>query len=263
MENKIDRLFREKLGGMEMMPSTRGWEQISRGAVSRKSTMPWIRWAAAVFLLVMGIAYLFERGQRQAMPGVMLSEKAESASQIADSPPALAKAPEVEAPAAEVIESDKTPARKFRSHSDAVRIQAPAPTPTKALSSPEERAPQLQLAVAEPAEAGPIGEQATATGFIHENPDLRADAGEFNNAFESAEPLPIRIVYKKGRQPEPDRAGLGIMQRGMEKLTALTDDLKLSEEAREKLRNTKDDLLAFNVGRLINRKNNENNELEE
>ena len=261
MENKIDRLFREKLGGMEMMPSARGWEQISRGAVSRKSAMPWIRWSAAVFLLVLGIAYLFERGHRQAMPGSVLSETAESAPHITESSPAVAKAPEVEAPAAEVTETDKTPSRKFRAHADAVRI--PAPVPTKELSSPEERAPQLHLAEVEPAEAVSPVESVAVTGVTNENPDLRADAGEFNNAFESAEPLPIRIVYKKGRQPEPDRSGMGIMQRGMEKLTALTDELKLSEEARGKLRNTKDDVLAFNIGRLINRKNNENNELEE
>ena len=115
----------------------------------------------------------------------------------------------------------------------------------------------------EPAEAVSPVESAAVTGVTYENLDLRADTGEFNNAFETSEPLPIRIVYKRGRQPEPDRSGQGIMQRGMEKLTVLTDELKLSEEAREKLRNTKDDVLALNIGRLINRKNNENNDLEE
>lgn len=272
MENKIDRLFREKLGGLEMPPAPRSWEAISRGASERKTAVYWTRWAAAAaLLLTLGLGYVFERSLRRNEPDSRLSEAVESApAQEGQGGPAVTgklqnNLAEQEKNAAAVVPGQGEVQPRPR------QATAEKPGEVKPGKLGDESGVQSLLLTA----LIPVEDEAslavTGTAMTEEQvqqPEadavLLADNGTQPQADETAfEALPIRIVYKKGREPEPEPYDKGLTQRGMEKLTALTDELKLSEEAREKLRNTKEDLLAFNIRNLINRKNNENNELEE
>jgi hypothetical protein len=275
MENKIDRLFREKLGGMEVPPAPRNWEAISRGAARPKTAVHWARWAAAAaLLLTLGLGYVFERSMRRSEPaGGSLSEAVGSApAREGQGGPAtpgrpqdsLAQ-PENRAEAADPGQAAVQPGLRQVAVERSGDVK-PQPAPDMQ-DEPEAQSLLTALIPGEDEAADGASGMLIAADQVQQ-PDVAAaqlaDNGVQPEAAQTAfEALPIRIVYKKGLEPEPEPYDKGLMQRGMEKLTALTDELKLSEEAREKLRNTKEDLLAFNIRDLINRKNNENNELEE
>lgn len=272
MENKIDRLFWEKLGGMEVPPAPGSWEAINRGAAGQKNAVHWVRWAAAaVLLLTLGLGYLLDRTLRRSEP------ESSNLSAVVESAPARDGQGQ---PAAEGSrQNNQIQPEQITAVADPGlgegkpgprQAAAKMPVDVKPEEVHDEPEAQSLLTALIPVE-DEVSESVVGTA-VTEDQVPQPEAGAVLLADNGMQPqadatdfeaLPIRIVYKKGREPEPEPYDKGLTQRGMEKLTALTDELKLSEEAREKLRNTKEDLLAFNFRNLINRKNNEDNELEE
>ena len=64
----------------------------------------------------------------------------------------------------------------------------------------------------------------------------------------------VKIIYKKTTQESP-LASIedNVVKKSMQKLSGLKDDLKLSEGTKTKIRNTKEDILALNFGRIFNK----------
>ena len=66
----------------------------------------------------------------------------------------------------------------------------------------------------------------------------------------------IKIIYKANENSKLVASGkVNILDKGLNKITQFSDEHLLTAERKTKLRNTKDDLLALNFGKLLNKSN--------
>jgi len=66
----------------------------------------------------------------------------------------------------------------------------------------------------------------------------------------------VKIIYKANQDSELVASGKQtLINKGINKITNFTDEHLLTAERKTKLRNTKEDLLALNFGKLLNKSN--------
>jgi hypothetical protein len=66
----------------------------------------------------------------------------------------------------------------------------------------------------------------------------------------------ITVIYKANHNSELVASReTGVLNKGIKKITKFSDEHIVTDEVKTKLRNTREDLLALNFGKIINRSN--------
>ena len=261
MENKLDQLFRNKLSDHKVNPSEASWEKLSSHLNKARWRRTQSRLAiAATFIVIMtviGVAYHYLDDQKNDLNPV-ISENAvhllgdhkktnptqnnqqtiisqnettqtiESKQEINEMQPAVITRPEV----AEI---------KSKEHE-----QEQSVTPHQLEIKETQELPVLAETVAE------AQEEAI-------NPDPKDSESEVLAQVQStSEPLTVTITYRANKNSKlVESQKNNILNAGLDKIAGFAEERILTDELKTKLRNTKEDVLALNFGKLINKQNKE------
>ncbi len=277
MEGKLDKLFKDKLAQHKVNPSDRAWDQINQQLASKKRGIWAKRLAVAASLLVLisavSIGYFYIERIKTDIPTVTESKTVEN--------------PEIKTKSEDEI---KTPLSK-RSESSEMIIDRLKQTVEPRNNGIVENTNDKSIVVAKQAE--PIQNEEKAQTLVEKdliipvelNPEIEESQqliaeitsiedikpAEDNKNLKSKdepgsseEPVSektypkIRIVYKADENSElVASSNKRLIDKGIKRITEFSDEHIITDQVKTKLRNTKDDLLALNFGRILNKSNNQ------
>ncbi len=261
--NKVDKLFRDGLSAQKIEPSAAAWSKLEGRLRSRRRAAFW-SWtaAAAVLLLLLWGGYAIREGRNTAQ---LLADSEPSMPAIN---PAIKQDGLPVGPAKEVTNGDKDYVGADLSAKENVPQTADLPgnaphnRPGAKLSAQMQDSPSRQvaddLAVSEPVRETALGDietlSATAgTSYPAHTENVPVQVVEVVATAESvAEKVPITIIYKKGNREDITAvAGQKVIKKGIKKLGDITEDMLMSEDAKERWRGRKDDILALNIEKIF------------
>ena len=261
--NKLDHLFRNALGNQKIEPSPVAWEKLEGQLHKKKKGYLW-RWsvAAAVLMLVIWAGWMaWEPGARDPMVSDRVGAPADRAEQnntVAPDMPAHRKEKPIVGEPDQTLSGEPGP-KIFELNNEQVAAAATLKEdmPAKAASILGEASAMGSQLSEIVAEAGQEPGHLDLTVM----PEQEEAASGMAHAEHPASPVvkvPIRIVYKRTNDADVLAASdQNILKKGFKKLGRITEDLRLSEATREKLRDTKDDFLALNVDKIFKRNESE------
>ncbi len=280
MENRLDQLFRDKLAGHKEAPTENAWAEIHHqlSAKRRKTWMKRLSVAASILLFISAgyIAFQYvkqtvsispvvtqhEHVEKPATPDNTDTQKAteENSSVISDLKEAVnienqrkaptknkcvkdsnAQAPQEHAAHLADKELTKTPENK----PDVVaKEKSELPEPSKEALPASQTESQLAL-------------NDGKDGIENESPSSTESDKKTDHSPVIADDYPrITVIYKASQNSELiAKKETGILNKGIKKISRFSDEHIVTEELKTKLRNTTEDLLALNFGKMINRSN--------
>ena len=275
MEERLDKLFKEKLTQHKVNPSDHAWDQINH-QLARKRRNVWAkRLAVAASFLVLisaaSIAYFYIDRVNSNNPSITQSKTKEI--------------PEIKTKAEDNI---KTPSSQGSESLDRVADQSKLATISNENQTPEtpieksaSTAMQSESAQNEektqavkdkemilPVELHPKKEESKdflADNISNENVEQieKKQIGDSEKVSDSIEKTvtektypKIRIVYKADENSDLVAGdNKTLIDKGINKITKFSDEHIITDQVKTKLRNTKDDLLALNFGKILNKSN--------
>jgi hypothetical protein len=259
MEERLDQLFKEKLDSHKVEPSAHAWERLNNQLSGKRKYRLAKRLAiVASFLLllsagVVGYRYLNRIAPESTVVSQNKSEKEPQKEIVEPKKTERNSDPE--------ISSIKKPENIPDSHEQPQTVTTDKKEVIKKNIAPT---PMTQK------EMAPI-EQTIDTEVETNNSDLALNSEESslpaeneiepqdntNNVIEKETTYPkIRIIYKAddGSELVADNGG-NVFDKGIKKITRFSDEHIITDEVKTKLRNTKEDLLALNFGKLLTKSN--------
>jgi len=276
MENKLDKLFRDQLSQYQETPSPEGWRQIESQLKSNRRALWGKRFAiAASILLIATIGFVGYRSL-----SIVEAEHDPFTAQSIDDNQKLKDQPEVQ----KDIELNKDEVLEQKD-SGSSNIPASQLALTKTLDNTVKDEAKIELKV--PAEANKMSDPgATESMNVEKDEEMALDFEESQNIIEGIDPLEestviasaesvknidenistnadkkktypkVTIVYKGNQDSKLVVSGKQtILDKGINKITEFSDEHLLTTDRKTKLRNTKEDLLALNFGKLLNKSN--------
>lgn len=278
MENKLDKLFRDKLVAHEEIPSMKAWDQIHDQLASKRKKVWNNRLAiAASIILLVGLGYVGFRS----IDFFSVLETNMSSKSI--NPAAVEKKESINIQKNTLNENDRKAVDEVeKEHQNPV--VAEVKTSKKSIENPSKPEPETLAQHVDVFDA-PIPESEHETlGIENKQPDIAISnpnedvdqptkvpeelLAEYNQVMEPEKSMvnatvvksypQVKITYKAGKQSELlDSGRKTILEKGMDKITEFSDEHLLTAERKTKLRNTTEDVLALNFGKLINKSNRE------
>jgi len=274
MENKLDKLFRDQLSQYQETPSPEGWRQIESQLKSNRRALWGKRFAiAASILLIATIGFVGYRSLSivEAEHDPFTAQSIDDNQKLKDQPKGQK---DIELNKNEVLE---------QKDSGSSNIPASQLALTKTLDNTVKDEAKIELKV--PAEANKMSDPgATESMNVEKDEEMALDFEESQNIIEGIDPLEestviasaesvknidenistnadkkktypkVTIVYKGNQDSKLVVSGKQtILDKGINKITEFSDEHLLTTERKTKLRNTKEDLLALNFGKLLNK----------
>ena len=274
MENKLDKLFRDQLSQYQETPSPEGWRQIESQLKSNRRALWGKRFAiAASILLIATIGFVGYKSLSivEAEHDPFTAQSIDDNQKLKDQPKGQK---DIELNKNEVLE---------QKDSGSSNIPASQLALTKTLDNTVKDEAKIELKV--PAEANKMSDPgATESMNVEKDEEMALDFEESQNIIEGIDPLEestviasaesvknidenistnadkkktypkVTIVYKGNQDSKLVVSGKQtILDKGINKITEFSDEHLLTTERKTKLRNTKEDLLALNFGKLLNK----------
>jgi hypothetical protein len=271
MEERLDKLFNDKLANHRVTPTSDAWEQL-HGHLADKKKNIWTRSlaiAATLLLLVSAgfVGYKYLAGQQQATPNISQSkitdtkEKSElEKSDLKNSPLVFNDSQAKEATKAisgddlsTNIPTDNLPLKTVESSEKSVANTFREPA--QEIIPDEAEVPDNLPEVIEQEEllAVNVEQDLIETELPSESADVALT--QANTQIQKSYPK-VRIVYKADANSELVASNSrNLLDKGINKITKFSDEHIVTDQVKTKLRNTKDDLLALNFGKLLNKSN--------
>jgi hypothetical protein len=216
MDNKVDKLFKEKLETHTLQPSAQAWEKVESHLSKKNKMVVWVRVAAAIALLgalTFVVADLTEPKKEivkeKIKPSVVPDKKKEESQPVAEVP------------------SKKSVQPKRKLVAPVVPDVQPEPV--------QEQQQEQQIAVVE--ESAPVIEAAPkkekSITLVYSLPSI-----------------------KKETSAEPTVAQADVKKTGFERVLEIAKDVKNADNPLGELREAKDDILAFEFKKDKNKKHN-------
>jgi len=282
MEEKLDKLFKDKLGTFRAEPTENAWAQIHQQLSSSKRKVLTIRFAAAAsiaILISLGVlSYLFvdQINPTDDRLSDAKQEQLQEGSKVGTTP----------------LKNEENVNAVLEPQDDEKAMIAQKLNQQPAMESPEKRNADVEsasLSEAKPAKQGtlPVMKPAEVLTARETQVNKEEDDGlpsrkedtelvaqvlleekELEPA-KTAEEIPeqkptkngkktypqVKIIYKASSESELVASNKNLIDKGIKKITKFSDERILTDEVKTKLRNTKDDLLALNFGKLLNKSN--------
>lgn len=276
MENNLDKLFHNKLNRHEEEPSPRVWGQIHQNMKFKKRGL-WVRRfsiAASIFLIstagFVGYRMLHNAGENTEMTNAATPIKEKTS------------IPEkVEERALEEIKADEVINEEQQDVSEPAiqKIEKTQETSIPNLEATsiekEGNVAEMKVAIAEIVKEESINEsnieendgmesieeadatpEALAENVVPENVDNQITVENQPVVEQIKSFTPLKVIYKANEDSKlvaSDKET--ILNKGISKITEFSEEHVLTASRKTKLRNTKDDLLALNFGKLLNKSN--------
>lgn len=273
MEERLDKLFKDKLGGHKVPPSEHAWGQINDQLSSNRKNK-WARHlavAASILLLISAgiVTYNYIDQVQPASPAISESKSVEtpSAENQFDNQALLNEAnsdieiPQLEEEIIEVeepvliekssdhpqekTEIDQQPILAVAQNEEVENQEVTVHITTEYLQEIEQNETEILLADNVPTET-----------------EASPEPSETNLKNEELEILPeektypkVKITYKASTDSELVASNRNLIDKSIKKITKFSDERIMTDEVKTMLRNTKDDLLALNFGKLLNKSN--------
>ena len=268
--NKLDQLFRNVLSTHKVEPSPAAWQKLESQLHERKRSASW-RWVAAAAVLILFFWVGWSRWEPGSPSHTISDRSVESVNPTIEKDPGVAELKQKSdlqlESAKEVAPAPEMEKARVLANKGSKRIEdTPSKDEPKDLQEIETPPQPLAIIASAPLqEEAPLRNQQTVekdhefTETVRQREELPTNEVAMTSVSGKAvEKVPIRIVYKRG-----NRADLlavnnqNFVKKGFKKLGDFTEDLRMSEEKKAKLRSTKDDFLAFNIEKLFKRNENE------
>jgi hypothetical protein len=271
MEERLDKLFKDKLANHRVAPTSDAWEQL-HGQLEHKKQNIWARRLAiaATLLLLVSVSfvgYKYLNGLEQVTPAISQSkttdtkEKSEAENSDLNNSPLAFNDSEVkdatkatnEGAVSNDIPVDYVPAQIAKSPEKSIAKSTgepgqenPLPKTTVAHNAPEVLEQEVLMAAT-------IEEDLKET----EPPSASENITLVQANIEPQKSYPkVRIVYKADANSTLVVSNnRNLLDKGINKITKFSDEHIVTDQVKTKLRNTKDDLLALNFGKLLNKSN--------
>jgi len=275
MENKLDNLFKSQLSKFEETPSHGAWDQIHEKLASKRKAI-WVKRIAiaASLILIATVGFLGYR-YTEKLNIETVSEVVsivEEKNEILNDTSTDVNTEEGLIERADKITEDKTQVDKVEDlQKDLAQAYSGSDKElAKPVNNAKEEVEQNGMLIAtsigkrEPVTSIAIEEVLQDNGDVIAGHDEKVDMAKLNDREDVIEPKKqkakvypkVRIVYKANQDSElvaSERKT--IIDRGINKITEFSDEHLLTNNRKTKLRNTKDDLLALNFGKLLNKSN--------
>lgn len=277
MEGKLDKLFKEKLARHKVNPSDHAWDQISHQLAGKRRSAWTKRLAVAASFLILisaiSIGYLYIDRIQSSQPKLTQSKTTEN--------------PEIKS---ELEDEITTPSSKGSKSSEMFADQPdPKAEPSKnqiiesrveksmaSTQQPESTQNEIRIQTVKenemilPVELNPEiaeSQKLLADNILIENVELNEKA-QINDSQKLPDSIEqpgtkktypkIRIVYKADENSDlVASSNKTLINKGIKKITKFSDEHIMTDQVKTKLRNTKDDLLALNFGKILNKSNRE------
>ena len=282
MEDRLDQLFREKLANHRLTPTENAWKQIHYQLATKRRKI-WAKrlaMAASILLFLSAgyIAFQYAKQLDTKSPIVTQHDNAEKAATLhytekqetkEENTPAIAELNET------TIGTDNT-GTKAKNNTLEKKEAHPSPEgnnttllankeavkiPVRKTDEAVKEEPSLPEPVIEELPASQIetllatydreDRKETEVPLYNEN-DSRTDKSQ-----DIAKDYPsITVIYKANQYSELlAKKETGVLNKGIRKISRFSDEHIVTEEVKTMLRHTKEDLLALNFGKIINRSN--------
>ena len=286
MENKMDQLFKNHLEGHTENPSAEAWDKLEHHlSAGRRKKRQKLLLIAASFMLICLSGFVAQRYLHHATP-VEVKNAQISMTPAHDASPtphttakplpeqAVDKSGNIKVARARM--TPKSPAKSTSRQIDhpAKNTQKIAQNPWRTESATTAKSSGQPEKAADPAEGLPQGfiedraaqDEPEVTLADNNRPpagdDLQQKALQqvAENNTMPQQPLKVTIVYKATKNSalvnDEDRNLIG---KSLKKIKEFSDEHVLTAKRKNMLRDTKDELLALNIGKLLNGSNDKNN----
>ena len=276
MENRLDKLFKDQLSKHEEIPSPQAWDQIHGQLISKRRKVWGKRFAIAASILLFATAGFI--GYRSL--NTLTIKKDQFVTKSIDEDKVAKDQINAEEGIIEYKDSGEIKVK------DDIKTDEPQTVITKVKSvekidetpsttdSPIEKIEEKVLLVAEvkldkheiqndikveeqeEIDEEPILREESTDVVLAENKVI-IEQQEFQEIKEPKKTYPqVKIIYKADKNSELVASGKKtLIDKGINKITKFSDEHLLTADRKTKLRNTKEDLLALNFGKLLNKSN--------
>jgi len=274
MENKLDNLFKEKLSGDKVVPSQEAWNKLN-GQLKSNRRQTWRNRLAiaATIILLLSVGFLGYRATEMnnavietdnlsinienEAPNIS-DDQIENERSVEESYAVEVTSETVElAVNQEIYDTDDEKAvSKQRSNEEELTNQAFLQSQFIATETKPGIKDEMKSETVNEAPINQGGGNLESKEFVAAiDNTAKVDLNESDS--DKANPRPkIRIVYKANKDSELVTPGKStIIDRGINKITDFSAEHLLTTDRKTKLRNTKEDLLALNFGKLLNKSN--------
>jgi hypothetical protein len=280
MEDRLDQLFREKLANHRLTPTENAWQQIHHqlAAKRRKIWAKRLAMAASILLFLTAgyIAFQYSKQLDTKSPIVTQHDNAEKAATPhntekqetkEENTPAIAELKET------TIGTDNTGTKAKNNTLDGKEAH-PASNTASFLANKEavktpvrktDEAVKEEPSLPEPViEELPASQIETLLAINSGEAKIESEVPLYNENDSRTDKSPdiakdypsITVIYKANQNSELlAKKETGVLNKGIKKISRFSDEHIVTEEVKTMLRNTKDDLLALNFGKIINRSN--------
>lgn len=270
MKNKLDNLFKDQLSKHEETPSPQAWDQIQDQLNSKRKSL-WSRRLAiaASVILIATVGFLGYRS--------LSSVQVEDSPKVATSTNGIKehqapKETELEESTNEHVVVEKEEAETIQPILADVHIEDEKINREKTIKPANvdiERSGSLIAEVQVVEQLDPVVESNEVVEDITEDAITLDEVTEpvlaeqiiieepIESSTQKRKTYPkVRVVYKANKDSKLVASEKQtILDKGLNKITEFSDEHLLTSTRKTKLRNTKEDLLALNFGKLINKSN--------
>lgn len=272
MEERLDRLFKDKLANNKIAPSANAWEQI-HGQLKNKKQNTWTkRLAIAATLLLFAsasfIGYNYINGLKQDAP--LVSSSLDTETNENSDPQNIAPKNSEEHNSVTEQKTESSDNSTEANDGDSKIILAEVATESGEETSLLEpvQLPEItaQEKLATLSEAVPLQdvEQKLEPELMDSENTLHQGIEEMEEPVMVAEATlkpqksypKVSIIYKADANSDLVASNnRNLLDKGIKKITKFSDEHIVTDQVKTKLRNTKDDLLALNFGKILNKSN--------
>lgn len=262
--NKLDDIFRDKLRAYEVQPSDRAVEMMM-GKLRQQHRSVWIKkWLVAAGLLLLGIGAIWMADILVKTDGdkIFTNVVNKTASGQAEDKVLLEETPAIRLNENNIISEGVVKAIDIENTEKTVNTNVPdivnelvvevaksSEKPVYIEKHPHKQQDEGQMPV-------------VISDFVKDSdtmPDSEQSAVNAQTGNIEKEIVPIKIVYKKTDvvQKQKSNKKNGLFKKGYKKVAAVIDQMNIKDGAKDKLRKTRNDLLAMNPVRLFKKEENQ------
>ncbi|MCK5372136.1 MAG: hypothetical protein KAQ62_26425 [Cyclobacteriaceae bacterium] len=276
MENRLDKLFKDQLSKHEEIPSPQAWDQIHGQLISKRRKVWGKRFAIAASILLFATAGFIgyrslntltikkdqfvtksidedkiAKDQINAEEGI-IEYKDSGEIKVKDD----IKTDEPQKVITEVKSVEKIDETPSTTDSPIEKIEEKVLLVAEVKLDKHEIQNDIKVEEQEEIDEEPILREESTEVVLAENKVI-IEQQEFQEIKEPKKTYPqVKIIYKADKNSElvaSDKKTL--IDKGINKITKFSDEHLLTADRKTKLRNTKEDLLALNFGKLLNKSN--------
>ncbi|MCK5705252.1 MAG: hypothetical protein KAI29_29075, partial [Cyclobacteriaceae bacterium] len=274
--NRLDKLFKDQLSKHEEIPSPQAWDQIHGQLISKRRKVWGKRFAIAASILLFATAGFIgyrslntltikkdqfvtksidedkiAKDQINAEEGI-IEYKDSGEIKVKDD----IKTDEPQKVITEVKSVEKIDETPSTTDSPIEKIEEKVLLVAEVKLDKHEIQNDIKVEEQEEIDEEPILREESTEVVLAENKVI-IEQQEFQEIKEPKKTYPqVKIIYKADKNSELVASGKNtLIDKGINKITKFSDEHLLTADRKTKLRNTKEDLLALNFGKLLNKSN--------